>query len=104
VYWQQHGYESASNWVLRSIPIQLEDTGFVSSSSNTKPGGFLRGKRLVSPLDSTGYTACHSNTSRTFLRDNALTETSVLKGERYIKLSSLTLDIINFHNFKNNDP
>jgi SAM-dependent methyltransferase len=65
------------------IPIQLEDAGFLSSSSNTKPGGFLRGKSLFSPLNSRGYTAHHSNTSRTFLRDNALTETSVLKGERY---------------------
>jgi hypothetical protein len=66
------------------IPIQLEDAGFVSSSSNTKPGGFLRGKSLVSPLNSTGYTTRHPNTSRTFLRDNALTENSVLKGEWYI--------------------
>ncbi len=43
---------------------------------------------LVSPLNSTGYTARHSNTSRTFLRDNALTETSVLKGQRYIQVGS----------------
>jgi esterase/lipase len=68
----------------QSIPIQLEDTGFVSSSSNTKPGGFLRGKCFASPLNSNRNTACHPNTSRDFLRDNALTENSVLKGERYI--------------------
>ncbi len=66
------------------IPIQSEDTDFVSSDSNTKPGGFLRGKRLTSPLNSNRNTARHPNTSRDFLRDNALTETSVLKGERYI--------------------
>jgi NAD+ diphosphatase len=86
------------------IPIQLEETGFVSSSSNTKPGGFLRGKSLFSPLNSTGYNTRHPNKSRTFLRDNALTETSVLKGERYINtipeltdISILQLDITQQH-------
>jgi ComF family protein len=73
----------ASRYREHDIPIQLEDTGFVFSSSNTKPGGFLRGKSLVSHLNSTGYTTRHPNTSRTFLRDNALTEASVLKGEWY---------------------
>jgi leader peptidase (prepilin peptidase)/N-methyltransferase len=43
------------------IPIQREDADSVSSRSNT---------------------------SRDFLRDNALTETSVLKGERYVPLIS----------------
>jgi 1-acyl-sn-glycerol-3-phosphate acyltransferase len=50
---------------------------------NTKPGGFLRGKCFASPLDSDRNTACHPNTSRDFLRDKALTQTSILKGERY---------------------
>jgi hypothetical protein len=56
------------------IPIQLEDTGFVSSSSNTKPGAAFRhpcrsrhsvhperpvfkGGNVFFPFNSIGYTA-----------------------------------------------
>jgi type IV pilus assembly protein PilW len=67
-----------------NISISPQDAVFASTSEITKPGGFLRGKRLISPLNSNRNTARHPNTSRDFLRDNALTETSVLKGERYI--------------------